>query len=235
MPAHPDILLEELEWEGVCYRLKPDGNREAMRLEAWPVGASAPGWSETLPHPQFYRCETALRAISGQLQIWLEGRHSKGDHPEEFLWCFGPDGKPRKALTPGVWDALQHQERCFLLKALEGLAEKQWTQDEAGPLKGSRCGVVHVELLAVKRRDWVTVVRFAFDYFLDYFAQSGSDWADHLLYLGTAEFHGFKLRRSDFAQVHKVEAILDRDREHYQADVTRREVREREIARMTLR
>lgn len=237
MTTHQGTVLEALEWEGVRYELKPDDNREAMRLEAWPVGATEPGWSETLPHPWFYRDQTALRVIHGQIQVWLEGRHTRGDHVEEYHWCFGPDGKPRKPFKPDPWAALQAQERRFITEALKEVAQRRWEQDsDDSPMGGTRRGPLTLELHAVRRSDWVTLVRFSFDYYLDFFAQSGSDWADHLLYFGTAEFHGSRLRRSSVEQVHRVDAILDRDVDDYErthAAELRRAVRERELAKLT--
>jgi hypothetical protein len=74
-------------------------------------------------------------------------------------------------------------DQASILRAVQALADAQAKSDDTG-----MCSVsdAHVEILRTTGDARRCEVELMFDYVIHNYAQSGSDWADHYVYSGTA-------------------------------------------------
>jgi hypothetical protein len=99
---------------------------------------------------------------------------------------------PRKRPDPlAAWKALPPEVRERLRAELQAVAAKQAAADQSSP--GALHRAPRAEPYASKAGDGRLTLHFVFDYMIWHAAQSGSDWFDHHVYVGRADFEGAAL------------------------------------------
>jgi rhamnose utilization protein RhaD (predicted bifunctional aldolase and dehydrogenase) len=88
-----------------------------------------------------------------------------------------------------------------------------------------------VDVCAAEMRDGALVLHFIADHCNYNFAQSGSDWADHYVFVGAVHLVAGKRKRQSFELAHHVH-LTEHEHENYDRRKTLDEVRARVRARL---
>jgi hypothetical protein len=107
-----------------------------------------------------------------------------------------PTGRPKRRRPDPLadWNALPPEARERLRAELQAVAAKQAAADQSSP--GSLHRAPRAEPYASEAGDGRLTLHFVFDFMIWHAAQSGSDWFDHHVYVGRADFEGTTLLRS---------------------------------------
>lgn len=119
-----------------------------------------------------------------------------------------------------------NENPAAITKALADLVDAKLRADYAPWYPGASQNPPRIDVYATEPRGDEHLIRFIADSYVYNFAQSGSDWADHYVYAGTATCKGSKLLEQSFALVEH-EHLTESHSNDYDAAATVARVKER--------
>lgn len=130
------------------------------------------------------------------------------------------------AVDAAAWEAMPADERAAISTAIAGLVANKLGSNPSG---GNDEPTVHV--IAAKRGPARTLIHFLIDRYMYCFAQSGSDWAEHDIFVGWVVVEGTRIVHHELT--HPLSSNLrESETEDYRPGDVRDQLRDTTLAKL---